>query len=149
MYNLQPNPHKCTCKDVLTKYAENFQCFSGYKEPSECHAGYHAGMSDVVGLRWHLHYDRSKVEANYNFYDMEDKLVLITAKFCGRKGLNIIFQCLKEYGSNFQITTKKTGQTAFHLLFFNLALNKNIYASEEKLERYHKVLFQAIKILKE
>jgi ankyrin repeat protein len=75
--------------------------------------------------------------------------VLITAKFCGRKNLNIMFQCLKDYGASFKVTTKKKGQTAIHLLYFNLSLTKKITTGREKLEKYHKVIYQAIKFLKE
>jgi hypothetical protein len=105
-------------------------------------------MGDIEGLRWHLYNDR-RVDGNYNFSDMSDKLVLITARYCGRRNLNVIFQCLKEYRANFEVTTKKKGQTAFHLLYYNLALGKKITYKPDKLERYHKVLFQAIKFLKE
>ncbi|RIA79402.1 hypothetical protein C1645_80532 [Glomus cerebriforme] len=148
--NVHPsqNPYKCTCADILTKYVEEYQNTRDFIEPDGCHAGYHAGMGDVVGLRWHLYHDR-RVDGNYNFSDMSDKLVLITAKFCGRKNLNVMFQCLKEYGASFEVTTKKKGRTAFHLLFFNLELNNKITYNKEKLKRYHKVLFQAIKFLKE
>ncbi|CAI2165031.1 7310_t:CDS:2 [Funneliformis geosporum] len=142
------NPHKCTCDDTMTKYVEEFQNTRGYSKPTKCHAGYHAGIGDIEGLRWHLYYDQ-KVEGTYNFSDMTDKLVLITARFCGRKSLNAMFRCLKEYGVNFNVTTMKTEKTAFHLLFENFNLCNKITYAKEKLERYHKVLFQAIKFLKE
>ncbi|RIA79401.1 kinase-like domain-containing protein [Glomus cerebriforme] len=141
------NLHKFTCAGILIKYVEEFQYTHGYVEPDECHAGYHAGMGDIVGLRWHLYHYR-RVDDNYNFSDMSDNLVLITAKFCSRKNLNIIFQCLKENGANFKVITKKAEQTAFHLLFFNLALCNKITHSKDKLDKYHEVLFQAIKFLK-
>ncbi|CAG8705619.1 17398_t:CDS:2, partial [Rhizophagus irregularis] len=142
------NPYKCTCADIMTKYVEEFQTTRGYEMPGECHAGYHAGMGDVVGLRWHLCHDR-RVDGNYKFVDMSDKLVLIAARYCGRKYLNIMFQCLKEYGASFEVTTKKKGQTAFHLLFFNKVLSNKITYSDDKLNKYHKVYFHAIKFLKE
>ena len=105
-------------------------------------------MGDIVGLRWHL-YNDGRADGNYNFLEMSDKLVLITAQYCGRSNLNIIFQCLKEYGANFEVTTKRKEQTAFHLLYYNLALCKKITYNKDHLERYQKVLFQAIKFLKE
>ncbi|CAG8627826.1 14663_t:CDS:2 [Funneliformis mosseae] len=142
------NPHKCTCDDTMTKYVEEFQNTRGYSKPTQCHAGYHAGIGDIEGLRWHLFYDK-KVDGTYNFSDMTDKLVLITAKFCGRKSLNAMFLCLKEYGANFNVTTKKTEKTAFHLLFDNFNLCNKITYAKEKLERYHNVFFQAVKFLKE
>jgi hypothetical protein len=142
------NPHRCTCADIMTKYNKEFQNILGYEEPSECHAGYHAGMGDDVGLKWHLYHDR-RTDGNYNFVDMSDKLVLIAASFCGRESLNNMFRCLKDYGASFEVTTKKKGQTAFHLLFSNTVLCNQITYSKDKLNKYHRVLIQAIKFLKE
>ncbi|CAG8660565.1 6342_t:CDS:2 [Funneliformis caledonium] len=142
------NPHKCTCDDTMTKYVEEFQNTRGYSKPTQCHAGYHAGIGDIEGLRWHLFYDK-KVEGTYDFSDMTDKLVLITAKFCGRKSLNAMFLCLKEYGANFNVTTKKTEKTAFHLLFDNFNLCNKITYAKEKLKRYHNVFIKAVNFLKE
>ncbi|GES72491.1 kinase-like domain-containing protein [Rhizophagus clarus] len=139
------NPCECTCADIMTKYVKQFQNIRGYEKPGECHAGYHAGMGDVVGLRWHLHHD-GRVDGNYKFIDMSDKLVLIAARYCGKKNLNIMFQCLKEYGASFEVITKKKGQTAFHLLSFNKVLSRK---RTSKLDKYHRVFFQAIKFLKE
>ena len=132
------NPHKCTCNDIMIKYTEEYQYTRDYYKSDKCHAGYHAGFGDVEGLRWHLYCDQN-VHGTYNFSDMTDKLVLITAKFCKGESINDIFQCLKEYGANFNITTRITRQTAFHLLFYNIT----------HLDRQHEVLFQAIKFLKE
>ena len=81
--------HKCTCADILTKYIDEYQNTLDYVEPGDCHAGYHAGMGDIMGLKWHLYHDR-RVDGTYNFSNMADKLALITAKFCGRKNLNVM-----------------------------------------------------------
>ena len=106
-------------------------------------------MGDIEGLRWHLYNNRNRTDGKFNFLDMSDMLVLITARFCGKKNLNIIFQFLKDCGANFEVTTGRKGKTAFHLLFLNLELSKNMTYSEENLEKYNKVLLQAIKFLRE
>jgi ankyrin repeat protein len=143
MVQLPPSQNR-TCADIMSKYVEEFQHTLGFTKPRGCHAGYHAGMGDVEGLRWHLNHNRT-IDWTYNFCDITDKLVLIAAKFCGRKNLNVIFQCLKEYGASFRVATKKRGLTAIHLLYFNLSLTKRITSSGDKLD----TTSQAIKFLKE
>ena len=64
----------------MAKYIEEYQNTLGYVESDNCHAGYHAGMGDIMGLRWHLYHDRG-VDGTYNFSNMTDKLLLIIAKF--------------------------------------------------------------------
>jgi len=155
-HHLNPSPHppphaqppvSSTCADIMIKYNEEFQNTQGYVKPVKCHAGYHAGMGDLVGLKWHLGYDR-KVNENYNFSNISDKLVLITAKFCGRKNIYAIFKCLKEFEADFKVTERKTEQTTFHLLYFNLALCNKITYNKDKLNMYHKISHRVIKFLK-
>ncbi|CAJ0643747.1 1599_t:CDS:2 [Entrophospora sp. SA101] len=95
-----------------------------YTKPDKCHASIHAALGDPKGLLWHLQ-QGSSVEGEYNFMDLKkEKLVIITSKYCPRRNINKMFECLKYCNADFHGTSVKEGKTALHMLSENIKLMK-------------------------
>ncbi|CAG8821337.1 13363_t:CDS:1, partial [Gigaspora rosea] len=108
------------CKEVLEKYIIEHQNVQNYKEPTSCNSCYHIWLGDSDGLRYHLQNKENKEDVNgsYHFSSSESHLVLIASEHCRGEEMIKIFKVLKEFGADFNLTSKNA-KTALHYLFLN------------------------------
>ncbi|CAG8780075.1 10301_t:CDS:1, partial [Cetraspora pellucida] len=79
------------CAQILEKYAVSYKT----EKPAKCHAGYHAGLGDIEGLKYHLSCGES-ITSTYEFHDTNDFLCIIVAEFCNDiKMVEEIFNLLR------------------------------------------------------
>ncbi|CAG8556709.1 97_t:CDS:2 [Cetraspora pellucida] len=129
------NHHSFTgCAQILEKYAVSYKTV----KPAKCHAGYHAGLGDIEGLKYHLSCGES-ITSTYEFNDTADYLCIIVAKFCSDiKMVEEIFNLLRyPYGplndpNNLSWISVKNNRTVLHYLTTNKNLTSDIDVSKEK-----------------
>ncbi|CAG8559018.1 19208_t:CDS:2, partial [Racocetra fulgida] len=111
------------------------------EKPTKCHAGYHAGLGDIEGLKYHLSCGES-ITSTYEFKDTNDYLCIIVARYCTDiKMVEEIFNLLR-YPSgplndpnkqpNLSWVSVKSKRTVLHYLPTNANLTSDIDVSKEK-----------------
>nr|CAG8526627.1 4313_t:CDS:1 [Entrophospora candida]CAG8622390.1 10412_t:CDS:1 [Entrophospora candida] len=111
--------YKNTCDATLKDLGMQY-----HKKPDKCHAGIHAALGDTEGLLWHIQ-QGSGVEDTYDFMDLKkEKLIIITSRYCPRRSIIKMFECLKHCNADFHVTSTKTLKTALHMLSENINLMK-------------------------
>ncbi|CAG8770212.1 34162_t:CDS:2, partial [Racocetra persica] len=125
------------CAQILDKYA----VINKGEKPAKCHAGYHAGLGNIEGLKYHLSCGES-ITSTYEFKDTNDYLCIIVAKYCTDiKMVEEIFNLLR-YPSgplndpnkqpNLSWVSAKGQRTVLHYLSTNANLTSDIDISKEK-----------------
>ncbi|CAG8784242.1 5281_t:CDS:1, partial [Dentiscutata erythropus] len=109
------------CKEIMERYIKEYKGVIDFENPTACSPCYHVWLGDSDGLRYHLQ-NKNDVNNLYHFGGSKNHLVLIASEHCDGEKMIEIFNILKEFGADFNVTSKEKC-TALHNLVLKSKLS--------------------------